>query len=150
MRFLYIVLSTCYLLLISQSVFAAPAPIMPYTVLPPIGKGHRKIGKLSLLKNKGKHSVFQNMSWTYAIFIVRADIFSSLLYKSLLIDKEHSYITSRSLWSFKQTKSLPNILTFKKRSSKIHRNNFNLLISQPFKTIEKTLNGIYERSWYHP
>ena len=31
-----------------------PSPSFPYTVLPPIGKGHRKIGKLSLLKNKGE------------------------------------------------------------------------------------------------
>jgi hypothetical protein len=34
-----------------------PSPgSIPWTVLPPIGKGHRKIGKLSRLKNKGNLS----------------------------------------------------------------------------------------------
>lgn len=31
------------------------------------------------------------------LFIVRYDLFSSLLYKSLLIDKQHNYLTSKSL-----------------------------------------------------
>lgn len=48
----------CYTALMASFVKSVPtpSPLGPYTVLPPIGKGHRKIGKLSLLKNKGEWS----------------------------------------------------------------------------------------------
>lgn len=45
-------------LLIVSSIDCAPAPspspYMPYTLRPPVGKRQNKIGKLALLKKKGK------------------------------------------------------------------------------------------------
>lgn len=47
-----------------------PSPLGPYTVLPPIGKGHRKIGKLSLLKNKGNLSSINKSNETQKLIVI--------------------------------------------------------------------------------
>lgn len=69
------------IVIVANSIDCAPTPLpmIPLTVLPKPGHGHRK---LAGLKQK-----------------VRYDLFSSLIYKSLLIDNEHHYVEGHKLLS---------------------------------------------------
>lgn len=49
-----VILVLFYCATLTSFVNTAPNPLGPFTVLPPIGMGHRKIGKLALLKHKGE------------------------------------------------------------------------------------------------
>lgn len=67
----WIIISCCSILMASVANSApTPSPLGPYTVLPPIGKGHRKIGKLSLLKNKGNLSSINKSNETQKLIVI--------------------------------------------------------------------------------
>ncbi|CAG9803623.1 unnamed protein product [Chironomus riparius] len=63
-------IAMCYICIVESA--PTPSPAFPFTVLPKPGHGHRKIAG-----RKGP---------------ARLDFLSFMMYKSLLIDKKHSYI----------------------------------------------------------